>query len=311
MYIRLAFAVQTCIDPDILILDEILSVGDIFFQQKCYARLDELLSRNTAVIMVSHDMAAIEKYSTRTLLLNKGKVEFMGQPNEAVQRFYLLETRSRGFASQTPTTVGTKPTDSKNITFDFFPPPSVMLPLADAGILGGEKAICTGVALFNQQNQPQHIFHIGETMVVYAEFQLLADIDVPIVGVTLTNAMNINVHGKNSAQGLLDAPTTVQTGSTVRMRQAIKLDIGQGLYTFSVGFSTLPATAYAHFAHMAYAKYHQLAEVLTVVQNAGSLTVVLPAFPPDLPFHGIADLDNDFQIETMPPTNQTPVETGV
>jgi lipopolysaccharide transport system ATP-binding protein len=101
MYVRLAFAVQTCIEPDILIIDEVLSVGDIFFQQKCFARLDELLAQDTAVIIVSHDMALIEKYSTRTLLLDHGQAHFLGHPNEAVQRFYVLDYQKRHPAHST------------------------------------------------------------------------------------------------------------------------------------------------------------------------------------------------------------------
>jgi len=88
MYVRLAFAVQVCVNPDILIIDEALSVGDVFFQQKCFARMREIISKGTTCLFVSHDTAAIQNLCDEAILLNRGNVEFYGDPDEAVSLYY-------------------------------------------------------------------------------------------------------------------------------------------------------------------------------------------------------------------------------
>ena len=84
MFARLAFAVAINVEPDILIVDEALSVGDIFFQAKCYRKFTEFQEAGKTIIFVSHDMGSVIKYCDRALLLNKGKQIFVGKCSEAV-----------------------------------------------------------------------------------------------------------------------------------------------------------------------------------------------------------------------------------
>ena len=88
MVVRLAFAVQVCVEPDILIVDEALSVGDIFFQQKCFARMHEIISGGTTCLFVSHDTSAVQNLCQRAMLLNHGEIAFMGDATEAVSRYF-------------------------------------------------------------------------------------------------------------------------------------------------------------------------------------------------------------------------------
>ena len=87
MSLRLAFAVQACLSPDVLLVDEVLSVGDVFFQLKCHRRIEKLVSRGAALILVSHNMAQVEKYCGRVLVLDRGRCDFLGDPNVAVHRY--------------------------------------------------------------------------------------------------------------------------------------------------------------------------------------------------------------------------------
>ena len=89
MMVRLAFAVQVMVDPDILIVDEALAVGDAFFQQKCMRYLKEFCKNHT-VLFVSHDTGAVTALCDRAILLAKGSVELEGSPTE-VSRRYLLD----------------------------------------------------------------------------------------------------------------------------------------------------------------------------------------------------------------------------
>ena len=74
MFVRLAFAVAINIEPEILIVDEALSVGDVFFQAKCYHKFDEFKKMGKTILFVSHDLSSISKYCDRVYLLNKGSV---------------------------------------------------------------------------------------------------------------------------------------------------------------------------------------------------------------------------------------------
>lgn len=93
MFVRLAFAVAVTSDPDILIIDEALSVGDIFFQQKCYNKIRELAQRAT-VLIVSHDLNSITKFCNRIIVMNQGEVFFDGDAREAVTEYYKIKQGS-------------------------------------------------------------------------------------------------------------------------------------------------------------------------------------------------------------------------
>ena len=80
MFVRLAFALAINIDPDILVVDEALSVGDVFFQSKCYKKFDEFKEQGKTILFVSHDLSSISRYCDRAILLNKGKLVAEGTP---------------------------------------------------------------------------------------------------------------------------------------------------------------------------------------------------------------------------------------
>jgi teichoic acid transport system ATP-binding protein len=87
MFVRLAFSVAINIDPEILIVDEALSVGDVFFQAKCYHKFEEFKQMGKTIIIVSHDLSSIAKYCDRVILLNKGVKLGEGQPKEMIDDF--------------------------------------------------------------------------------------------------------------------------------------------------------------------------------------------------------------------------------
>lgn len=87
MFVRLAFALAINVEPEILIVDEALSVGDVFFQSKCYRRMEEIRQRGTTILMVTHDMGSIIKYCDRVVLLNKGNFVAEGAPGHMVDLY--------------------------------------------------------------------------------------------------------------------------------------------------------------------------------------------------------------------------------
>src|SRR5215471_4788779 len=99
MFVRLAFSVTTSLDADVLLIDEALAVGDVFFRQRCYQRLEALRARGVSIVLVSHAMNEVEQFCERALLLDGGRIIFQGPASEAVKRYYLLEQETRPAAA--------------------------------------------------------------------------------------------------------------------------------------------------------------------------------------------------------------------
>ncbi len=87
MFVRLAFAVAINIEPEILIVDEALSVGDVFFQAKCYRKFEEFKEQGKTIVFVSHDLSSISKYCDRVFLLNQGNLLGEGKPREMIDAY--------------------------------------------------------------------------------------------------------------------------------------------------------------------------------------------------------------------------------
>jgi ABC-type polysaccharide/polyol phosphate transport system ATPase subunit len=88
MVVRLAFGMFACLEPDVFIVDEALSVGDVFFQQKCVRRLEAMREAGTTMLFVSHDMQLVRRLCRRAVLLSHGRIEFEGEPDECIARYY-------------------------------------------------------------------------------------------------------------------------------------------------------------------------------------------------------------------------------
>ena len=304
MFVRLAFAVQACVEPDILIVDEALAVGDIFFQQKCHARMEELMANDTAIIIVSHDMHAIERYSSQAILLEQGKCLILGRPEEAIYSYYNLIEKEYRATSQVISNaqVGNEPVPVSE--FDSildWPPSNLFLDLSEATIVGSEEiAKCTGVALFSDKHLPRSVFHIGDVAHFYLEFELLKDIEVPVGGVNISDSLNVLIHGANSLQYLSKAPNFVKKGSRVRFKQTIRLAIAPGEYSFMVGLATTSTDAYARTMADNGGDYpfEDTVTILRVVQ-AGKIMILPRTAGIGVPFYGSVDLEGSCIVSIL------------
>ncbi|MEX2080256.1 MAG: ABC transporter ATP-binding protein [Dehalococcoidia bacterium] len=82
MYLRLGFAIAAVLDPEVLLVDEVLAVGDAVFQDKCFRHIESLMAKGVTIVMVSHDLAAVERMSTRAGLMERGEMVMIGEPRE-------------------------------------------------------------------------------------------------------------------------------------------------------------------------------------------------------------------------------------
>ncbi|MCK4785750.1 MAG: ATP-binding cassette domain-containing protein, partial [Desulfobacteraceae bacterium] len=226
MYVRLAFAVQACVEPDVLIVDEALSVGDIFFQQKCHARIEKLLNKKTAVVFVSHNMGPVQKYCRNTILLENGRIEFSGISSESIKRYYSLQRNPDScFVHSAPDGAGkTKKYPSKLLKengesgISFWPDYENFIDFSAAVSIGENWAMCTAIALCDEEGQASLVFQQGQRAWFYYEFEALQNLLVPFGVVTITNSKNIVVHGKATYQHLTRSFSHVPKGTRIRFR---------------------------------------------------------------------------------------------
>src|SRR5262245_55841976 len=112
MYVRLGFSIAAHLNPDILLLDEVLAVGDASFQQKCIERVMELRERGTTIVFISHDLRAVQKLCSRVILLRKGQIEADRDPAETIA----LYQSSSHLPAHTVSELGQKPTGEALVT---------------------------------------------------------------------------------------------------------------------------------------------------------------------------------------------------
>src|SRR5262249_35051326 len=110
MYVRLAFAVAAHLEPEVLVIDEVLAVGDAAFQAKCLAKMDDSARHGRTILFVSHNMQAIRQLCTRCIVLRKGRVLADGDPNDAI-RAYLQDGAETADGSRVQDVIATLPDD--------------------------------------------------------------------------------------------------------------------------------------------------------------------------------------------------------
>jgi lipopolysaccharide transport system ATP-binding protein len=120
MFARLGFSVAAHVDPEVLIVDEVLSVGDYLFQQKCLERMNEIMSGDATIIFVSHNLRAVSSLCARSLLLDRGRVVNIGPSAEVIKSYLALGHRTRSPEPEAPiriTSVALGPPGSTRVTF--------------------------------------------------------------------------------------------------------------------------------------------------------------------------------------------------
>src|ERR1044071_5355521 len=135
MYVRLGFSIAAHLQPDILLLDEVLAVGDAAFQAKCFNRITELKQGGTTIIFISHDLNAVGFLCDRALLLEHGEIAAEGRPREVIAEYQRLSSRQ----------------------------------MRSAGTLSGEARI-TSISVCDSAGQEAAAFHTGRSMAIQLEF---------------------------------------------------------------------------------------------------------------------------------------------
>jgi len=303
MFMRLAFAVTTSVDADLLLIDEALAVGDVFFTQKCFGHLERLIDRGVSVVLVTHDTSAVNQFCDSVIVLNDGRIALDGDTVTGLRTYFALQRSGPAAVRATEAMSirrGLPAVPAAPARALPWPEPSELLPLDTMSVQGTGQARCTAVALCDETGQATNVFQMGDDAVFCYEYEVDQPIGVPFGGVSLVNERNLIVHGRNTMQYLLPVHEPVAPGTRLRFRQRIRLDVAPGRYTFILGLATMSADNYANAAHMSHASLDACTTRVLSIANVASFSVTLRREGLELPFHGLANLGGDADLAVIP-----------
>ncbi|MES2935530.1 MAG: ABC transporter ATP-binding protein [Pseudomonadota bacterium] len=212
MMLRLAFAVSVCVDPNVLIIDEALAVGDASFQFKCLDRLAALTERGTTLLFVSHDMNMVKRFCHRVIYLKQGEIRASGSPAEMAE-LYLLDMRDeqRQWAGGAAATVALKP----------------FLGTHDEGIAYGTQEGRIVSACFTNTQSAYSSFVYGDELSLRIEVLVRESISQPNLSITIQEPRLLVIGGENFPL----SPEPAQDGwKTAAMTVSLRAILAAGRY---------------------------------------------------------------------------------
>ena len=265
MFVRLAFALAINVDPEILIVDEALSVGDVFFQAKCYRRMEEMMKNGTTILMVSHDMGSIIKYCDKVVLLNRGHFVAQGEAGKMVDLYKkilanqtdelaeaLIEEKKEALGLPVEAAVSDKRMkDRMNLN------PEVQE-------YGDGRASFEDFGTLDARGNVTNLLLKGEMFTIRERVRFHAPIENPIFTYTLRDKKGTDITGTNTLfEGTEIKPVKDGDAYTVSFRQKMNLQGGEYLLSMS-------CTGYENGEHVV---YHRLYNVLslTVISNKNTV----------------------------------------
>lgn len=299
MFVRLAFAVATSMSAELLLIDEALAVGDVFFRQKCYDRLNALRQQGTAIILVSHAMGEVQEFCQQALLLQEGKPVYRGHVQEAVNRYYLIYSQQDALLGQATDTAD-RPGDTTAERRE--PARLVALTVAaEACEVSNGNVSFDGIALTRTDGTLCRVFAQGETVVCTYSFTVQNAGEVPVVGLVLRNSKNIIIHGKNSLMTTAEPALKNLERQRLFCRQEIQLNLADGEYTIEVGLGFLDANTHARRNLLDNEEVEAAISRDCVVSATTMLAVVRrkQGEPMQLTHHGLCDLPGKLEMEWL------------
>jgi len=267
MFVRLAFAVAINIEPEILIVDEALSVGDVFFQAKCYHKFEEFKQMGKTIVFVSHDLSSISKYCDRVVLLNKGNKLGEGEPKE------MIDAYKRVLVGQYEMPEEENGPEENSLLED------EQLKEAALGKDGRERAQGQNPDLLEYGSKEAEITEIymcdekglrtsavlkGSSFTIHMKVRFTKDLPSPIFAFTIKNIKGVEITGTNSMveKAFLEP---VKAGEEKDISFTQKMDLQGGEYLVSFGLTGYEGDEFV--------VYHRLYDALNVTVISDKDTV--------------------------------------
>ncbi|HDL6962200.1 TPA: ABC transporter ATP-binding protein [Yersinia enterocolitica] len=213
MQMRLAFSVATAVRPDILIVDEALSVGDAYFQHKCFERIREFRKQGTTLLLVSHDKTAIQSICDRAILLSSGSILMEGEP-ESVLDYYNAMLAEKSHSESTIR-------QQKNAN-------GLLQTISGTG-----EAKIAEIGIYNSKNEKVEILHVGENVSLKIKVDINSFIPSLVIGYMIKDRLGQPIYGTNTCH-LNISVENLKIGQKVSFEFKFPMNIGEGSYSIAV-----------------------------------------------------------------------------
>lgn len=243
MFVRLAFAVAISVDPDVLIIDEALAVGDVFFQLKCYKKFEDFKKRGKTILFVSHDQSSIIKYCDRAILLNDGSMVCDTTTKDAIDRYKELLVH----ASSETVDMNVVPADDCQDTFW-----KSNYKLNEKTLEYGDKtAEITDFGIFDSKGQLTSTYFRNEEYTVKMKIHFHTETHAPIFAITFKDFMGLEIAGTNTMQEGVDTGV-YKPGETVIVSFRARFPFQNQPFFLSLGCTRFGATGDLEVMHRLY-----------------------------------------------------------
>ncbi len=270
MFVRLAFAVAINIEPEILIVDEALSVGDVFFQAKCYHKFEEFKKMGKTILFVSHDLSSISKYCDRVFLLNQGNLLGEGTPKEMIDDYKKVLVGQYEIKDHE---------DHSGLLDDKQIQAAASRSLNPDALEYGTKQIEITECFITDENGTTTTAIIkGSPFTIHMKVKVNDDIPAPIFAFSFKNIIGTEITGTNTMieKAFLD---NVKAGDTKEITFEQKMSLQGGEYLLSLG-----ATGYNGDN---FEVYHRLYDVINITVVSDKNTV------------GYYDMDSQISVKSV------------
>ena len=232
MYLRLAFSAAIHVEPEILVVDEVLAVGDAIFINRCVQKFEELRRRGVTVLLVTHDIGLVKLLCDRAMLLYRGRALAVGDPSEVVNRYNgLVLERQREFAEANPPAVTAQPAAEERE------------PLLYSFRHGDRQAEVVRVELLNEAGKPARAFYAGESMQVRVEIRFREPHPRPVVGIMIRTRIGMEVYGTNTELEQA-GPGPAGRGDSIEVTFAFACRLTAQEYTLTVATQSHDGTSH-------------------------------------------------------------------
>ena len=277
MYMRLGFAVAIHVDPDVLLVDEVLAVGDEGFTHKCLDKFGEFKRRGKTILLVTHSLGMVERFCDEALWLDAGRIKGSGDPKRIVGA-YITDVEQREEKELAATDAKARQSASAAIVSPDEPASAVLpdTPMETAtgpadmfrateGRWGSREIEITDVALLGPDGQPAHIFQSGEPLDLRIRVRAPLPIDDFVVGVGVFNAEGICCYGTNTYIEELTPEWLV--GDAQAIFSIESLDLVEGTYKMDVAIHKMDGYPY---------DYHRLLYTFRVKSRTKDVGIYRP-----------------------------------
>ena len=215
MQMRLAFSVATARRPDILIVDEALSVGDAYFQHKSFERIREFRKLGTTLLIVSHDRAAIQSICDRAILLDRGRLAKQGRPEEVMDYYNaMLAERGNETVAQSETADGRTRTSS-----------------------GTGEATVTNIWLETTEGEKVEMVNVGTPVTLCVRARVNTALPKLVLGYLIKDRLGQDMYGTNTYH-MDQVLTNLQAGEEITFRFGFPLNLGPGSYSITTALTS-------------------------------------------------------------------------